>query len=215
MILIWRNVLPPILNNFQLRFTELSCCTRRQIREAATRKADARSDIIISLSSPKRAGIAWHVATRSTNLFVATLPYLFARHYAIRIRMSNRVTSRHVCYTRWFRTWKCRGIDIERCIGERGIRNDSSRKTQTHRHTYLHSKMPAGLSSSLSLSRAGAVLPRLHGMANLKSNSRTPRKFLPEINPPITSPRSLHVKWEIKILLSSWARVCFPTCKIV
>lgn len=203
-ILIWRNVLPPILNNFQLRFTELSCCTRRQIREAATRKADARSDVIISLSSPKRAGMAWHVATRSTNLFVATLPYLFARHYAIRIRVSNRVTPRDI-YAPTSNFEMSRNRYIVRCIAVVEWLLDSRAR---HTQTYIFLLEDAGgIIVIVILITCWRGVTAIAGMANLKSNSRTPRKFLSEINPPITSAWSFHVKREIKILLSSCACV--------
>lgn len=199
-------MLPPILNNFQLRFTKLSCCTRRQIRDAATRKADARSDVIISLSSPKRAGTAHRDALRKLacrDITILICPSLCHSH----------VESR--CVTRYGRYVLISKLcEISTWVSAvKWLLDFRQRHAYTGRRIYTLED--AGLSSSLSLSRAGAELPRLLAW-NLKSNSRTPRKFLPEINPPITSfPRSLHVKREIKILLSSCARMCLLTCEMV
>lgn len=134
-----RNVLPPILNNFQLRFTKLSCCTRRQIREAATRKADARSDVIISLSSPKpeRHGTSRRASQTCLSRHYHTyLPVIMPFAFVYRIALRREI--QYICICADFELCEI-SRDRYRTLHRR--RNDSSTFVKdTHRQTYLYSR---------------------------------------------------------------------------
>jgi len=130
-------MLPPILNNFQLHFADYHIVRggkfTRQPR-ATARSRRMRNDIIISLSSSKRAEATASRQTRA-NLFVATLSYLFDvpslchshSHVEIAFRLRDM---------RCFRISECRGKRYQMVFRSRCETDFStSRKTRTHIYT--------------------------------------------------------------------------------
>jgi len=95
------------LNNFQLHFAGIIILyAATNSRSSHVRRRRTRNDIIISLSSSKRAKATASRCTRA-NLFVATLSYLFdvpsLRHSRSHVEIVFQSRNAH-----WFRISKCR-----------------------------------------------------------------------------------------------------------